>query len=291
MKAEVKSNMRIIGIVKIAVILLVDFSLIYYTLGIEAAIAIIACMMLYAWLGEYIALLKDGAIGVNNLNDYEKTKLIRAHTCLTEDVKRVAGTDISKLKLHIIPSEDINAFCYGFNNVAITRSALNACDDMTLCSVLGHEISHLLSLDAVVNRLIFANVTCAILGLAISSFISISFLWIIFIVLCVCGICGGVLSMYVFHGVRKLVKGLFSVFQYLILFIYQVAMGIASRACEFRSDRFSCELGYGAQLSYFLTRFIEGQETRQKSLNEILYASHPATYKRVLRIEQHSRDN
>lgn len=278
--------MKIIGIIKIITILLIDFLLGYNLIGIEAALIIVIGMMLYAWFGEYIALLKDGAINVNNLGDYEKTKLNRAHTCLAEDIKRVAGADISKVRLHVIPTEEINAFCYGFKNVAITRSALNVCDDMTLCSVLGHEMSHLLSMDAVVNRLIFANITLVIIGIAAGSFVSMSLLWIVFIILCVCGVCGGMLSMYLFHGIRKLVKGMFTAIQYLLLFLYQILMGVASRACEFRSDRFSCELGYGPQLSYFLTRFIEGQETRQKTLNEILYASHPATYKRILRIEQ-----
>lgn len=278
--------MKIIGIIKIITILLIDFLLGYNLIGIEAALIIVIGMMLYAWLGEYIALLKDGAINVNNLGDYEKTKLNRAHTFLAEDIKRVVGADISKVRLHVIPTEEINAFCYGFNNVAITRSALNVCDDMTLCSVLGHEMSHLLSMDAVVNRLIFANITLVIIGIAVGSFVSMSLLWIVFIILCVCGVCGSVLSMYLFHGIKKLVKGMFTAIQYLLLFLYQILMGVVSRACEFRSDRFSCELGYGPQLSYFLTRFIEGQETRQKTLNEILYASHPATYKRILRIEQ-----
>lgn len=278
--------MKSIGIIKIITILLVDFLLGYYLIGIDAALIIVIGMMLYAWLGEYIALMKDGAVNVNNLGDYERAKLNRAHACLAEDIKRVVGADISKVRLHVIPTEEINAFCYGFKNVAITRAALNVCDDMTLCSVLGHEMSHLLSMDAVVNRLIFANITLVTIGLAAGSFVSMSVLWIVFIIFCVCGVCGGVLSMYMFHGIRKLVKGMFTVMQYLLLFLYQVLIGIASRACEFRSDRFSCELGYGPQLSYFLTRYIEGQETCQKTLNEILYASHPATYKRVLRIEQ-----
>lgn len=283
--------MKIIGIIKIITILLIDFLLGYNLIGIEAALIIVIGMMLYAWLGEYIALLKDGAINVNNLGDYEKTKLNRAHTRLAEDIKRVVGADISKVRLHVIPTEEINAFCYGFKNVAITRSALNVCDDMTLCSVLGHEMSHLLSMDAVVNRLIFANITLVIIGIAVGSFVSMSLLWIVFIILCVCGVCGSVFSMYLFHGIRKLVKAMFTAIQYLILFLYKILMGIASRKCEFRSDRLSCKLGYGPELRYFLTRFIEGQETRQKTLNELLYASHPATYKRILRIEQYGMNS
>lgn len=283
--------MRLGGIVKISVALLVDFLLIYDILGVEAALIITVGIMLYAWLGEYIALFKDGTVSLNHLDDYERSRLTRVHEYLTEDVKRVSGADISGLRLHVIPSDDINAYAYGFHNVSITRSVLASCDDMTLCSVLGHEVSHILNMDAVFHRVIFANVTLVIIGLMVVSFISVSFLWILFLILCILGICGGLFSMLVFHGIRKLVKGTFTVIQHLVLFIYQTVMGLVSRRCEFRADKYSVQLGYGSQLSYFLTRFAVGQEPRQKTLNEILYASHPAAYKRVQKIEQYSDNN
>lgn len=278
--------MRAIGMTKITGILIVDFLLLYYAFGVEAAIFITAGIMLYGWLGEYTALLKDGAIRTDKLRDYERIKLTQANSCLSDDVRRVSGVDISGLKLHVIPSDSVNAFAYGFHNIAITRAALNACDDITLCSVLGHEISHILNMDAVVNRLIFANVTLMIAGLGIGSFVAVSFVWIVFLALWIMGACRGLFSMLFFRGTNKVVKGSFTMLQHFVLFIYQVVMGLTSRRCEFRADRYSCELGYGPQLSYFLTRFVETQENRKKSLSEILYDSHPAAYKRILRIEQ-----
>ena len=280
--------MRVRGIMKIILTILADFMLVYCVLGIEAALLTTSAIMLYAWIGEYIALLKDRAISLNNMNDYEKLKLMRARECLVEDVNRLSGNDISRLKMHVIPSDSINAYAYGFNNVAITRAALNVCDDTTLCSVLSHEVSHILNMDAVFHRMIFANVTLVIAGLTVGSVISVSFMWIVFLILCAFGICGGWISMFAFHGVQKVVKAIFNVFQNIVLFVYQIVMGAISRGSEFRADKYSCQLGYGPQLSYFLTRFVDGQESRQKSLSEILYASHPATYKRVLRIEQHN---
>lgn len=284
-------RIRIVGVTKLIGILLVDFFLAYYILGVKVALLNTVGIMLYGWLGEYIGLLKDGAIRLDYLNDYERVKLLRVHNCLIDDVKRVSGSDISRLKLHIIPSDDINACAYGFNNVGITRATLNCCDETILCSVLGHEISHILNMDAVVNRLIFANVTLVIVGLIMASFITVSFMWIVFIILCAFGICGGLFSMFIFHGTKKLVKGTFTVLQHVVLFIYKVVIGIASRSCEFRADKYSCELGYGPQLSYFLNRFVGGQESTQRSLTEILYNSHPATYKRVFRIEQNCSPN
>ena len=143
--------MRILGLAKIIGILLTDFLIAYNTMGTEAALLITGGVELFAWLGEYLALLKEGAIRIDCLNGYEKSKLIIAHNCLKDDVKRVSGADVSRLRIHLIPSDEINAYAYGFNNVAITRGALNCCDETTLCSVLRHEISHIVNMDAVVE--------------------------------------------------------------------------------------------------------------------------------------------
>lgn len=279
--------MRVKGMTKIAIVLLADVILLQYVLGLKLAVIVTFCILLYGWLGEYIILLKDGAIGVEKLNEYEKQKIENAHICLTNDVKRVSGMDISRLKIHLIPSDNINAYAYGYNNIAITRAALNNCDDLTLCSVLGHEVSHILNLDAIFSRVIFANVTCIMVGITISSLITVSAMWIIFLVLCLIGVCGGFFSMFLFHGMKKFIQGFFSLLQRILVFVYQTIMGFISRSCEFRSDKYSCELGYGSQLSYFLSRFIEDRSIGQRTIEDILYDSHPATYKRIQRIEQY----
>ena len=282
---------RILAAIKVIFILLIDFVLINYMLNIEIAIIVTIGIMLYAWIGEYIGLFKDKAISLKNLGEYEKTKLLRAYSYLIKDVKRIKKIDISKLKLHVIPSEDIDACCYGSNNIAITRSGPNACDNITIAAVLGHEISHLLNLDAIINRLIFANITLVLAAIGVISFFSISFIWLIFILLCLSHICGNVLSIYIFNGINKILKGIFTLAQHLILFFYQITIGFINRSIEFRCDKFSCQLGYASELNYFLTRFIEGQETYPKSLNKILYSSHPATNKRVIRIENYCISN
>ncbi len=278
--------MRVKGIVKIVITILVDFVLLYCMLGVEQAIVLMVGILLYAYIGEYIALFKDSAVGLDNLNEYDRVRLIRAKDSLVNDVREASGENITGLKLHIIPSDKINAYAYGFNNVAITRAALNVCDDMTLNAVLGHEISHILCMDAVFHRIVFANITLIIAGLILMSFVFSFAVWIVFLCLCLIGICGGLFSVFIFSKLSKMVKGFFHVLQYLVLCIYQAVMAIVSRGSEFRADSYSVTLGYGTQLSYFLSRFVEGQENRQKSLSDILYDSHPTTYKRIQRIEQ-----
>ena len=66
-----------------------------------------------------------------------------------------------------------------------------------------------------------------------------------------------------------------------------MVMGIVSRGNEFRADRYACSLGYGTQLKYFLSRFMDGQDGRTRTIRDILYASHPDTYKRMEKIEQY----
>lgn len=279
--------MRIIGSMKITGILLMDFLVMYYILGIKISLLIVTGIMLYGLLGEYFALLKDGAIPMKYMNDYEKQKIIRVHSCLIDDVKRVSGKNISKLKIHIISSDNMNAFAYGINNVAVTRGTLNNCDDTILCAVLGHEVSHILGMDAVVNRLVVANVTLAMIMLSIESFIAASFMWILFALLCAIGVCRGFFSIFFFHGSKNLVKAIFMTAQRIILFLYQIVMGAVSRRFEFRADRYSCKLGYALQLKYFLSRFVVNEENKPKTLTEIIYDSHPPIYKRIRRIEKY----
>ena len=278
--------MRIVGMIKIFAAILVGFFAAYEPLGLEAAIILTAGIVLYGWLGEYVSLFSDRAISVKNLNSCDRIRLERIKDLLTNDAEQI-GANISGLKLHVVPSDDINAFAYGFSHVGITQAAMNACDDMTLCAVLSHELSHILNLDAVFHRVIAAEVMLVIGALAMGSFAGVAAIWIIFAGICLFGLGCGFLPYMAARGIGKLVKGIFSGLQWIVLFLYRVLMGVVGRGCEFKADRYSCQLGYGAQLSYFLDRFVAGEDRRHKTLNEILYASHPSAYKRIQRIEQY----
>ena len=281
--------MKFKGLIKIVILLLIDYIAIYNTLGPRWANIIVIIIGLYTWLGEYINLFKDCAISLEHLDKYDKDRLIQIHNLLTKNVKNTLGQNISYMKLHIIPSNDINAFCYGFNNIAITRLAFDVCDDMTLCSILAHEISHALNLDAVFKRVVFTNVILLIILFTISSIISTSFLWIIFTFLCLCGLCGGIFSILVFKGMKQFIKWIFTTVQYVILFIYNLVMGVVSRSSEYRADKLSWSLGYGDELSYFLERFLIEQRSYDKTLQDIIYASHPPTNKRIMRLNNYNK--
>ncbi len=276
--------MRMQGIVKVIATLAVSFFIISIFVGEELAFIVTAFVTLYAWIGEYIALWRAGAISEDKLNVYEKNKLQCIKEMIAGKVERFSGEDISGIKLHIIPDDGVNAMAYGFNNVSFTKGAIESCDEMTLCAIFSHEISHILCLDAVFNRVILADFTVIIIGLMTVSFVTVSFLWLLFLVLILAGICRGFLSIFITSSLVKGVKGIFEIVQQGILFICQVIMAAISRCAEYRADQLAVDLGFGVQLSYFLKRFV--QDNGRKSLTKILYASHPAPYLRVQRIEQ-----
>lgn len=279
--------MRVIGWIRIAVVMVLDSIFVYEFIGAEGAAVTIMGILLYAWAGEKIDLLKDGAVSIRELDEFERTRMECLKEYLIEDVRRTSNVDISGIRMHIVPSNITNAFTYGFGNIAVTRAAFDNCDDATLCAVLAHEISHLLYLDTVFRRIMFANITILFFGLSLSCMISMFFLVLIFFALAILfSFFRGVFGIFLFRGIGNAVKGIYSIVQYGVLFIYKTVMGMVSRNSEYRADSFSCRLGYGQQLQYFLKRFIDQEEQGSRSLHEIIYASHPPVYKRIARIEQ-----
>lgn len=277
--------MKIRGYAKLTAVFVVDFISAYAFAGLTASVIIMSFIMVYVLFGEYVDLWRDRAVKINHLDNATRSRLYSIQQSIGEDVKNTTGADITSMQLYVVPSSVPNAFTYGFRSIAFSRFLLDNCDDATLCAILGHEVSHMLFLDAVFNRALFATVTVLVLTLMIASFISTSFLWLIFIVLCLLNLCGGIVSLLLFRGAGKVVKGFYTCMQYFVLFFYLTILGLISRQSEYRADQFSCILGYGPQLQYFLNRF-EDMYQEPAHLHEILYATHPPTYSRIQRIEQ-----
>lgn len=281
--------MKAKGIIKVITLLAADFAIFNYLFDGRIAAVATVVIALYAWLGEYFALLRDGAISEKRLNEYDKAKLDRARMILMSEARRNDGNRLPSFRLHVVPSEEANAFAYGISNVSVTKGTLQ-CDDMTLASVLAHEVSHIANLDAVTSRLLFANITAVVLGLSIFSFLTTASIWIIFGILAIIGVCGGLFSILVVNAASKASKGLFRIVQHIILFVYQTVIGTINKHTEYRCDRFAACIGLGHNLAYFLSTYVQDQDSRQRSLRDILYDSHPATYKRILRLEEHKDD-
>lgn len=274
---------RFCGILKVALVLAFDFAAIY-SLFKDSYIASIAVgvISVYVLFGGYLALLKEGAIISKKLPAFQGNKLEAAKTQLIADVKSVSGTDISGMKLYLIPGNDeMNAAAYSFNCISVTRGTFDNTDPITLNAVLAHEISHTINFDAEFNRAVFCSVTLIVGSLSVMSFAVMAMVFLIFLILSCFRSWLGVMA---FQGTIKAVGGIFSLLQRGVVVIYRSLLSLASRHAEYRSDKYSCILGYGVQLSYFLT-IAEQANQRELTLTEAIYRSHPPTSKRIARLE------
>ena len=59
-----------------------------------------------------------------------------------------------------------------------------------------------------------------------------------------------------------------------------------SRSMEYSADRFAAKMNFGNELTFFLSRF-SLEDGGPKTLREIMYASHPASNKRIKKIEEY----
>lgn len=274
---------RLFGILKVALVLVIDFVAIYSLFDdpyiASGAVGVIA---LYVLFGGYLALLKEGAVSSKKLPAYQRNRLETAKMQLVADVKSVSGANISGLKLYLVPGDDdMNATAYGFNCVSVTRGTFDNADPITLNAVLGHEISHILHWDAEFNRAVFCSVTLLVAALSVVSFAAMVCIFLIFLVLSCFRSWLGVMA---FQGTTKVVGAIFSLLQRGVVVIYRSLLSLASRHAEYRSDKYSCMLGYGVQLSHFLA-LAEPNSQRQLTLTEAMYRSHPPTPKRIARLE------
>lgn len=270
------------GILKVALVLALDFVAIY-SLFENPYIASIAVgvISVYVLFGGYLALLKEGAVISKKLPAFQSNKLEAAKTQLVADVKSVSGANISGLKLYLVPGDNMNATAYGFNCVSVTRGTFDNADPITLNAVLAHEVSHILNFDAEFNRAVFCSVTLLVGALSVMSFAMMAIIFLIFLVLSCFRSWLGVMA---FRGTTKAVGGIFSLLQHGVVMIYRSLLSLASRRAEYRSDKYSCMLGYGVQLSHFLA-IAEPANQRQLTLTEAMYRSHPPTPKRIARLE------
>lgn len=277
---------RIRAIVIICVILGIDFYASNSAVGTKTAVSFTGIILLYSfWLGEFIALRSAAAIPIKRIKDNWERKRLESGF---EQLKEEAGSTIkyyTKCELYLIPDDSVNAYAFG-RTIGITRGALNCLDESTMSAVLAHEISHVICLDSVINRLLFAHVLVIMSALVLTHFAVIAVACLVVLVLCLLGMRFNLFTFFLTRGVFSILQRAGSLIQHMALSILQVILSLVSRRCEYRADLFSCKLGYGYQLIYFLERFTNINHKR--TLSEVLYDSHPSSKKRIERIESYN---
>lgn len=276
---------KLFGMMKVTIVLIMNFVVFYIVTGhMEWAIGITVLIGVLSYVGEYIDLLKDGAIPIQKLELYYKTKLESSFNILCEQGRK-NGMVLDGLHIYMIPTDEINGISYGASSIGITKGLLEE-NQFSIAAVMGHETGHCLALDGLLKRIFFWDVTLMIIALGVLSFIGASFILIIFLVLCLAGVCGGFLSFFVTGVLSKILKGFFSGLQRIVLFVYQITLGILSRCMEYSADRFAVKMNFGNELTFFLNRF-SLEDGVPKTLRDIMYASHPSTNKRIRKIKKY----
>lgn len=285
--------MKICGILRIAAVLLADFILLYLVLGllrieyeVLAAVLITGGIFVYGWAGEYLAVFRSRLVLPEQLDEKEKEKLKVLKKCLTKKVRSVSGKDISVLKLRVLESDQMHIYTYGSRNVAIARSYLNSCEERTACAVLARELSHVFSRDAFFRRIIFANVSLIVGGVILAGIFPILLVWLLLVGLWIWLGDSELLCILLVFARRKVGGLIGCIVRYPVWFVYQAVMRVTGQRCEFRADRYSCQLGYGSQLVDFLPRLEEIGAAKKKCIYDILYAFSPPLQKRLQKIRQ-----
>lgn len=276
---------RVMGAIKVLAVLLIDFITVYSIFGNYVIAAVVTSIIsFYVCIGGYISLLKERAVHIDKISVYEKDRLINAKLQLVEDLKKYNGINISKLKIYLISEDEgMQATAYGCGCVSVSNGTLRNVDPVTLRSVLAHEVSHIINFDPEFNRAIFCSITLVVATLGIMSTATIVIVFFIFLLLNCFRSWIGVMA---FSGMTKLISGSFKFIQKSIVVMYNSVLNLIKRHSEYRSDMFSCYLGYGVQLSNFL-RIAAPDEHQAFTISEALYRTHPPTIKRIARIEEY----
>ncbi len=185
---------------------------------------------------------------------------------LISDVK--SKCDISQdVSIFIYDDEtDMNAMALG-NAVILSTSLIRSADEMELSGVIAHEFGHIFYNDSDYNSIvIFLSYPFQIIA-SLSNGLNKVFE-----------------SQPLLRSIIALPFTLLTMVLSIFYFIFLLLTSRLSRAKEFRADQFAANNGYSNGLYSFLKKILV--MSNKQSLFERLRSSHPATSKRMLRLEK-----
>lgn len=257
------------------------FGILLYAITATIALSPVGEWMFRAFNG--CKQIKDPEI-LNRLNPLFQEVKARAQAqrtdCIIDD----------KIKLYIREDDSINAFAMGRRTICVNRGLL-ALSDEQIKAVLGHEFGHLATHDTDLTLLITVG---NFIVTAIITFIRVVLVLYSMLVSLIAIFCGEegafirLMNSFATFMTTLFINGFMWLWSQLgILLVMKT-----SRDAEFEADAFACDLGYSEGLLTFF-RALSTMESRAglKSRGNIfaaLAASHPATDKRIAKIESRS---
>jgi len=192
------------------------------------------------------------------------------------------------ITLYILDDKTPNAFALGRRTVCVT-SGLLSFSNQEIKAIFGHEMGHLATHDTDLSLLITVGnfFISAIVGI-ISAVIFFYKMVFSFLAILLGGSEGFVFRIV--SAVAGLLKFLFvDSIMYLWTMFGVLLVMKSSRNAEYEADAFSCDLGYSEGMLSFFHKLIdiEGYDDGGRfRLFAVLNSSHPATSKRIARIEE-----
>ena len=193
-----------------------------------------------------------------------------------------------KLKVYKVYNHELNACAYGFRSVCFTQVLLQQASDEMLKGIICHEIAHLKHYDFIYQTIIISmrnlGISCINLSYIILGNILIFFFRIMEGIINILIPTRGAISNAIVFLMNKIMQFLIYIFSKLIELI---DVNI-NKYGEYRCDKFAHRNNCAEGLLHFLKALHE-QEKRYSSpmsFIEYSFSTHPATHKRIARLEK-----
>lgn len=182
-------------------------------------------------------------------------------------IVKSAGFERNKFDLLVCDDQQINAYAMGRRSIIITRGALRLPDN-EIEAIFAHELGHMKNHDSI--RTLMYYLVSSVTKVAIAIMAGISAVLAIFKHSRIFGIIIGVIT---------------TMLVWLVIKPLHIGDRFGGRLCEYRADRFACEIGYADGMYCLISRFLDMEGTAAKGVNSLM-ATHPGSGKRLLAIEK-----
>ncbi len=249
----------------------------WISIPVAAGIYLFSIFIALSPVGEWILRLQTGCRKIKNPSQIEYLTPIFNEVYRRAKAANPAIPD--NIELFMNNDKSQNAFATGRKTICITRGLYENASAEEMKGVLGHEFAHIAHHD-----------TDLLLVILVGNFVITAIALLIRIIFRFLSLFGLLFNLFGSRGQGNLgiflgvVGDLFvALFMWIWTKIGVVIVRASQRAQEYKADEFSLKLGYGESLCRFLDRLGNG---RSIGIFSVLASTHPATHKRIERLQK-----